>query len=459
MAIPSYCRADGTIDPHTGADGKPYAIGFAIALPDNWNGRFLFQGGGGLDGAISPPYGSSAAGDAPALARGFAVVAMDSGHRGAVFDAAFMKDQQASLDFAYVALGKVTSVAKQIVAQYYGAAPKYSYFVGCSTGGRQAMLAAERYPIEFDGAVSGDPAQRTANSNAGDAWAAVAFNQAAPKDEAGKPMTGKLFSASDRKLLIDSILNECDVKDGLKDGLIFNPFGCGYDPAVIQCKGPKMDSCLSSDQVRSLKKALSPLKDSRGNEIYPGFIFDTGIADSGRGPNAGGLVPSAVPTGPFGLNLATQFDADQVAARIAADAMQTLTDTYAWTNLSTFSGHGGKLLFYHGGSDPWFSPLDTLSYYKKMAEANGGLVQVQGWSRFYFVPGMLHCGGGSAALDKFDMLTAIVNWVEKGRPPDSITATGKAFPGRSRPLCAYPKHAHYKGQGDPENAGSFECRD
>jgi feruloyl esterase len=140
----------------------------------------------------------------------------------------------------------------------------------------------------------------------------------------------------------------------------------------------------------------------------------------------------------------------------ALAGIQPLVDSMS-TNLTTFSGRGGKLIFYHGDSDPWFSPLDTFGYYKDMAAANGGLDAVSKWSQFYFVPGMGHCGGGSA-LDQFDLLSAMVEWVEKGKEPVSVNATGKAFPRRSRPLCPYPKHAQYKGQGDPEDAENFECR-
>ena len=459
VAIPAYCRADGEIDPRIGVDGKPYAIKFAIALPEQWNGRFLFQGGGGLDGSVGMPLGATAAGDDPALARGFAVVSNDSGHEGGVFDASFMKDQLAALDFAYLAIGKVTPVAKQIIARYYGEPAQHSYFVGCSTGGREAMLVSERYPTYFNGVVAGDPAMRTDNSNAGDAWAAVAFNAAAPKDASGKPETGKLFSASDRKLLIDSILGECDAKDGLKDGMIFNFQACHYNPAVLQCTGAKTDTCLSAVQVGALQKAFSPLKDSLGNLIYPAFPFDSGVAAAPPQVGISGLVPSSTPASPFGPDLATTYDPDKVEATIAADAEKRLVDTYYWTNLSTFSGRGGKLLFYHGLSDPWFSPLDTLGYYKKMAAANGGLDQVGTWSRIYLVPGMSHCGGGPATLDDFDMLSAVVDWVEKGTAPDSVDATGKDFPGRSRPLCAYPKHAQYKGSGDPQDASNFVCSD
>jgi hypothetical protein len=457
VPMPAYCRADGEIDPRTGVDGKHYAIGFAIALPDQWNGRFLYQGGGGLDGTVNPPLGAVAAGDDPALARRFVVVSTDSGHQGAVFDSSFLKDQQAALNFAFGAIAKLTPVAKQIIAQYYGEPPEHSYFAGCSMGGREAMTAAERYPTYFDGVVSGDPAMRTDNSNAEDKWAAVAFNQAAPKDASGKPETGKLFSPSDRKLLIDSILNECDALDGLKDGMIFNFQACHYNPAVLRCTGAKTDACLSQVQVGALQKAFSPLKDSIGNEIYPQFPYDTGITASRPQTPIPGLVPSGIPTTPFGPDLATTFDPDQVERTVNANGTRQMINTFGWTNLTTFSGRGGKLIFYHGLSDPWFSPLDTLGYYENMASANGGLTQVENWSRIYFVPGMSHCGGGPATLDNFDMLSAVVKWVEKGTAPDSVIATGKDFPGRSRPLCAYPKHAQYKGSGDPQDAANFVC--
>jgi feruloyl esterase len=140
-----------------------------------------------------------------------------------------------------------------------------------------------------------------------------------------------------------------------------------------------------------------------------------------------------------------------------ADQGEALVATSRWTNLNTFSNHGGKLLFFHGVSDPWFSALDTIDYYERMSKSNGGPAVVNNWSRLYLAPGMGHCNGGEAALDSFDLLTPLVDWVEKGTAP-VVTATGRAFPGRSRPLCSYPQHAHYKGQGDPEKAENFECR-
>jgi feruloyl esterase len=459
VAIPPDCRAEGVIDQRTGFDSKPYAIGFAIALPDNWNGRFLFQGGGGLNGSITPPLGSQAAGDAPALARGFAVVSTDTGHKGAVFDAAFMKDQLADLNFAYIAVGRVAVISKEIIAQYYGQPAKHSYYDGCSTGGREGMLMSQRYPTYFDGVVVGDPAMRTGYSNVGLTYARNAFGQIAPKDASGKPEPSKDFSSSDKKLLADAIMKSCDEKDGLKDGMIFNVKACEFDPAVLKCKGAKTDSCLTDQQVGALQKAFSGPKDSHGKEVYARFPWDTGyILSAGSGPFAvfSSFLPTEGPSMIAAVQPPANLTIDQMVAGVEANESQTLTDT-TWTNLSTFSGHGGKLIFYHGTSDPVFSPFDTLAYYERMAKNNGGLDQVESWSRFFFVPGMNHCAGGPAALDNFDMLGAVVNWVENGTAPDSVVAKGKAFPGRTRPLCAYPKHAQYKGQGDPQDAGSFEC--
>jgi hypothetical protein len=455
VSLPAHCRAEGMMDRRAGVDGKDFGIGFAIALPDDWNGRFLFQGGGGLNGVVRPPLGAQAAGETPALARGFAIVATDGGHTGAVFDASFLQDQQASIDFAYDAVGKLTPIAKQIIARYYRQPAKHSYFAGCSTGGREAMYVAQRYPSFFDGVVAGDPAMRTGYSNIGLTWAAVAFNRIAPVDDAGKPAPSRAFSAGDKKLLVDAILAACDAKDGLQDGLIFDTQSCRFDPAVLTCSGAKTDSCLSAQQVGALTTAFAGPKESRGRQVYPPFPYDTGIAAQEPGAIPGFVLGAGPPVPPSpGLSI----DVDERAAAVAANGYQRLADTAYWTNLSSFIGHGGKLLLYHGMSDPWFSPLDTIDYYERVAGANGGMDQLQQSSRIFLVPGMGHCAGGPATLDRFDLLGAVVDWVESGKPPDRVVATGAAFPGRSRPLCPYPKHAHYTGKGDPEDAGSFECR-
>jgi feruloyl esterase len=454
-AIPSYCRVEGVIHRHKGAGGEEYGIGFALALPEKavWNGDFMMQGGGGSNGVINQPYGASFAGGKPALVRGFAVASTDSGHKakgGNGFDFAFMLDQQAYLDFAYVANATVAEVSKKIIASYYPKPAAHAYFIGCSTGGREAMILSQRYPAAFDGIVSGDPAMRTGLSNlAIGQWIPVAYNQAAPKDAAGKPQIDKFLSDGDRKLFMDALMQRCDARDGAKDGMIFDPMGCDFDPASIACKTGQSEGCIAQEKIAAIKKAFAGPKNSYGTQVYPGFLYDSGIATTQGLP--GLLAPRAF--GIFGpYPASTEIDVDKLALR----ANDPLVEP-ASTNLTTFVANGGKLLFFHGDSDPWFSALDTLGYYQSLAATNGGAGKVAQWSRLYLVPGMGHCGGGPA-LDRFDMLTAVVDWVEKGTAPDAIVSTGQAFPGRSRPLCAYPKHAQYKGSGDTEDAKNFECR-
>lgn len=351
---------------------------------------------------------------------------------------------------------EVRSVEDIDFARYYGQPVKRSYFAGCSTGGREGMLASARFPEAFDGIVAGAPAMRTGHSNLGLAWANVAFNEIAPKDESGKPHPTKVFSASDRKLVIDAILDACDARDGAKDGMIFDVKACQFDPASLVCSAGKNDSCLSPQKAAALKKAITGPKNSRGNQVYPPFPWDSGLAAEGV------AIPGILATGarsPVAPPTRQSINVDQMEDAVAADGRQRLTDTAYWTNLTSFFGRGGKMLFYHGWSDPWFSAFDTVDYYERMAKDSGGIDQVRAKSsRLFAVPGMGHCGSGAATLDRFDLLSAVVDWVEQGKAPESVIATGPALPGRSRPLCAYPQHAQYKGQGNPDDAANFECR-
>lgn len=452
--LPAHCRVEGMIERRTGVDSKPYGIGFAIALPDDWNGRFLYQGGGGLNGTVQNPLGAVAAGERPALLRGFAVVSSDSGHQSrAVFDASFFADQEAALNFFYQSIGKVTTAAKAIIAARYGKAPERSYYAGCSTGGREGMIVTQRYPLLFDGVISGAPAMRTDYSNLGMRSVVTAFNRAAPRDAAGKPLANQAFSDADRQLVLGAILKQCDARDGLADNWLADPIGCDFDPGTLACSGAKSDSCLSQGQVDALRHAVAGPRDSRGQQVYPGFLYDTGIAATGGG--APGFLHAG--QSPVGAPVtATEQDVDAEAA-IAAASYNTLGNS-TFTLLTSFSGHGGKLLFFHGVSDPWFSARDTVQYYDRLARDNGGAEAVQDFSRLFLVPGMGHCSGGAAALDQFDLLTALTDWVERGSAPGSVVATGRAFPGRGRPLCPYPQHAHYQSTGDADNATSFVCR-
>ena len=451
--LPAHCRVEGVINRRKGADGEEFGIGFALALPESaaWNGDFLMQGGGGGNGIVAYPMGASYSGNQPALDRGFAVISSDTGHKAKTgpFDFSFMRDQQAYLDFAFIANAEVAGAAKHIIAQYYARPAAYSYFVGCSTGGREGMILAQRYPTVFNGIVSGDPAMRTGLSNlAIGKWIPVAYNQAAPKDASGRPHIENFLTDDDRKLFMNALTEHCDAKDGVTDGLISDPMGCDFDPAVLACKDGQSDGCIAPVKVAAIKKAFAGPKNSYGTQVYPGFLYDTGIAETGPVP---GLLALGV-NGLFGpYPAATEIDVDKEALHASDPLVEP-----ASTNLSTFSKKG-KLLFFHGDSDPWFSPLDTLRYYQSLAATNGGAEKVSEWSEMFLVPGMRHCGGGPA-LDQFDMLGAVVNWVEKGAAPASVIATGKAFPGRSRPLCPYPKHAQYSGHGDTNDAHNFSCQ-
>jgi feruloyl esterase len=362
-----------------------------------------------------------------------------------------MRDQQAYLDFAFLANAEVAGVAKQMITRYYLKPAAYSYFIGCSTGGREGMILSQRYPTVFNGIVSGDPAMRTGLSNlAIGQWIPVAYNQAAPRDASGKPQIERFLTDADRKLFMDALMAKCDARDGVADGMIFDPLHCDFDLAEVDCKPGQSDACIAPAKVAAIKKAFSGPKNAYGTQVYPGFLYDAGITTKGFVPGLLALGPGGI-FGPY--TTATELDVDKAALHVSDPLVEP-----ASTNLTTFSLHGGKLIFFHGDSDPWFSPLDTLGYYKSLAETNGGAEKVSEWSRMFLVPGMAHCGGGPS-LDHFDMLSAVVDWVEKGTAPDHVIATGAAFPGRSRPLCPYPTHAQYKGSGDTQDASNFQCQD
>ena len=450
VQLPAHCKVEGAMESRTGSDGKPYAIRFEINLPVEWNGRFLFQGGGGLNGSVRPALGNIVAGDKAALARGFAVVSNDTGHQASGFDASFMADQQAALNFLYQANEKVTVAAKQIVAAHYGRPAHHNYFVGCSTGGREAMMMSQRFPGYFDGIVAGAPAMRTSYSNLALRWATTQLNAVAPVDAQGRPETAKALSETDRKLVIDGLLEACDALDGAKDGLVFAAHRCEFDPAKLACTGAKTDSCLTTAQASAVKRALAGPRTAEGRQVYPGFPPDTGLTATRGLP--GLLVGTVIPEGG---PAATTMDVDAADAA-AHDGRSMLGDTNAWTNLSGFRSRGGKLLFYHGNSDPWFSAFETVRYYDSLGRDNGP-TPVADWSRLFLVPGMAHCAGGETTLDRFDMVGAIVNWVEHGQAPDSVLATGISMPGVSRPLCPYPQVPRFSGQGDMRSAANYSC--
>lgn len=452
QSLPPHCHVTGSFEHRTGINDVPYAIGFAINLPQDWNGRFLFQGGGGLNGAVREPVGSGAAGSRSALARGFAVVSTDSGHTGGGFDASFMDDQQALLNFQFQANAKTTKVARPIVEVYYGSAPHHSYFVGCSTGGREGMIMAQRFPQLFDGIVSGAPAMRTTVSNLALRWISnqyVGLANTNPHDP---------FNEGEESLIMGALMDSCDALDGNEDGLIFNRASCDFDPRGLACsahpgKTPGQQ-CLADEKAEALARAMGGPVNAAGLPVYVSYPYDSGIDDTGGLPGlliAGG----SPPIGPNGADLDHQdVDAEFMAAISANEAVGSTATMY---NLSTFISGGGKQIFYHGESDPWFSANDTVRYFEQLGESNAAVAPVEDYGRLYLVPGMAHCAGGERTVDAFDLLTPIVEWVENGEGPGAVTATGASMPGQRRPLCPFPTYAYFQG-GDADDMASYQCR-
>jgi feruloyl esterase len=448
MTLPPHCHVAGSFERRTGVDGKQYAIGFALNMPAEWNGRFLFQGGGGLNGSIREPTGGQAAGERTALEQGFAVVATDSGHQGSGFDGSFMADQQALLNFQFQANAKTTEVALPIVEAYYGDAPHHNYFVGCSTGGREGMIMAQRYPYLFDGIVSGAPAMRTTLSNLALRWISNQYVKArveTPRDP---------FTPEEEQLVMGALMQQCDALDGQADGLIFNRTSCNFDPTELACSASTpAGQCLAPNKAEALARAMAGPVNAAGLPVYVPYPYDSGIDDAGGLP--GLLLAGGSP--PIGLNGADMQDQNVDAEFLEAIAAnEALGSTASYYNLSSFIGNGGKQIFYHGEADAWFSANDTVRYFEELGEANAAVEPLDEYGRLYLVPGMAHCQGGELTPDSFDLLTPIVEWVENGAEPGAVTATGRSMPGQSRPLCPYPSYAHYRS-GDAADARNYEC--
>jgi hypothetical protein len=494
---PEHCEVIGSIRERTGSDGKAYAIGFHLRMPVAWNERFVFQGGGGVDGFLGDALGSTGPGQADnAVSRGYAVVSTDAGHR---FEAGvpgiggvlFGVDPQARLDFGYNALDVTTRVARRIVQLHYGTRARYSYFIGCSNGGRQGMVASQRFPGHFDGIVAGNPGFNLPRAAIAEAWDSQAFGRAATQvDVGGEPYLPTSFSFGDLGLVAGAVLAACDGRDGLEDGIIDNGPACRFDPGVLECPSAKDATCLAREQVAALRDVFAGARSSRGLPLYSDWPYDAGIAAPGwrvwkigfpAAPGqplvnnainltlgAGALPyvfmtpPDLVPaSGLVSYMFGFDFDADAPrifrTSGIYTESAQDFM-TAASPDLDRFARLGHKLIVYHGVSDPVFSVNDTLRWYRRLARRAQG--RADRFARLFLVPGMNHCGGGPAT-DQFDALTAIVDWVERGRAPDRIVARANAaspWPGRTRPLCAFPGQARYRGVGDVDDASSFACR-
>ncbi|MGL9620360.1 tannase/feruloyl esterase family alpha/beta hydrolase [Bradyrhizobium sp. U531] len=490
--LPAHCEVIAHLDERTGADGQTFAIGLHLRLPETWNGRFVFQGQGGTDGVIGNGDAQPGGGQPSALNQGYATVTTDAGHGnapGPLGGASFGLDPQARIDFGYRADDVVTRQAKRFIQAYYGRQPSYSYFLGCSNGGRHGMVMTQRFPEHFDGVAAGAPAFRMPEKGLAGAASTQGFAEIAPKAPDGRPILAQALSQADMELLAKAIVQSCDDGDGLADGIIDNVPACRFSPRTLQCPAEKTASCLSAAQVAALENHFQGPTTAQGQRIYAPYPYDSGIAAAGWRRWILGTAPDSRVNAfnvSFGATLAYLYmtpphaplanDADAVydfyrtvdvtaaharifgtSAAMPQSSVQTISANSV--DLSGFRQRRGKLLLYHGVSDPTFSALDTLDWYKRLTNAAGGETETADFARLFLVPGMNHCSGGPAT-DSFDVLTPLVNWVEQGHAPDSIAARAGAttpWPERSRPLCPYPRQARYLGHGSIEQAENFAC--
>jgi feruloyl esterase len=434
--LPAHCRVALTIKPTTQSDIKS-----EVWLPlSGWNGKFLAVGNGAWGGSIQ--YAALA----DSLKRGYAAASTDTGHTGA--DASFaMASTEKLIDFGYRAVHETAVQGKATVKALYGAAPRFSYFNGCSGGGRQAFMAAQRYPADFDAIVAGAPGYNRTDA----AFQTIQMIQATHKTPAS------FIPANKYPAIRQAALNACDANDGLKDGLIGDPTACRFDPAVLACTGADSPTCLTQPQIEAARMIYSPVRDASGREIStglePGSEMHWGSV-SGDTPHGmyNDLLRFVVFKDPQWdyrtLDVSKHLD----MARKADDGILAATST----DLTPFVTRGGKLLIYHGWEDQNIPPRSSVNYYTQLVSTMGP--QVESAVKLYMVPGMGHCGGGSGP-NQFDMLAALEEWREHGRAPGAILASrvedGRVT--RTRPLCPYPQRATYDGTGSIDQAGNFAC--
>lgn len=497
--LPAHCEIHGTLGSRIGADGQQYAIRYHLRLPVEWNGGFFFEGGGGTDGVVGAALGMIGTDQVPALARGYAVVSEDSGHDNAIDDdparggiAAFGGDPVARADYGGGSLKPVADAAKAAIERFYGRRAGHSYFVGCSKGGQEGMAFAQRYPDEFDGIVAAAPGfalPRAALAQTADVQTFSALAAATPGAPLSSAALTGAFAPAQLALVRSAVLDACDALDGLRDGIVADFPRCTTQrvlPALrrAECLPNGSGACLSPHQVDALIRSLAGPHAGDGTPLYATWPWDGGIGSEGwrlwklgnehmpalnilTGAPALAMIFTVPPT-PIAddpqamLAWQRRFDIGRDWRRIYATS--PTFPRSAWTDisarspdLSAFRAHGGKLIVPQGGSDPVFSINDTLAWYGAVQARTGG--QAADFVRVFPVPGMNHCSGGPAT-DRFDAFAALVDWVENHHAPNRIAArAGPAspWPGRTRPLCAYPALARYTGHGSIEDARNFVC--
>lgn len=469
--VPALCRVQGSLHPSDDSN-----IGFELWMPaTDWNGKYVQLGNGGLAGSINPSQ------FVPKALLGFATAATDDGHKGGGTDGSWALGHPEKVkDFGYRAVHETSEAAKKLIHLYYGSPAKYAYFNGCSEGGREAMMEAQRYPKDFNGILAGATAHYWTELMAAFAWNAQALNS-----------NESYIAAPKRPAIEKAAIAACASPTGVDDNFIDDPLHCHFDPSVLLCKGPETDSCLTSPQVDALKKIYGGPKNSRtGAEISPGYepgaeaeaglpglSYVSYVFGSGPGASLDSMFSSAF-YGAFVFD-----DPKWTFAKLNFDSDVALTDQKVGNalnasdpNLAPFKAAGGKLLQYHGWNDGSPSPLHAVDYYEKVEKKLGGLEKTQSFYRLYMVPGMMHCGTGPGpnafgnptdlvpANDaEHNIAIALEEWVERGKSPDTLIATKHVDDNptgavsMTRPLCAYPAIARWNGKGNAKEAANWRC--
>ena len=443
-SLPAFCRVALTVSPQ---------IRIEVWLPkDNWNGRYRGEGGGGYAGQVS--YGGLAAG----LRAGYATASTDTGHPSSVGGTFALNsdgtlNRQSIVDFAERSLHELAIKSKAVIKAYYDRAPTFSYWNGCSTGGRQGLIAAQRFPQEYEGLVIGAPAINWDRFIAAELWPQIVMNKSV-----GAPVaTSKLTAVT------NAAVAACDASDGVKDGIINDPRKCSYDPSALACKaGDDPAACLAPQEVDAVRKIWNGPASASGERLWFGLERGTPL-----GFLAGGSpFPIASTHFQYWIRQDPKFDWHTLReADFEADfnTSQRKFNEVIGTddpNLAAFRKRGGKMIIWHGEADPLIFPRGTVNYFERVLAANGGARQVSQFARLFMAPGVGHCGGGDGP-NPVGVFETMVNWVEKGVAPDSLPASRRREDGTvmSRPLCPYPTIARWNGSGSTDEAGNFSCVD
>jgi feruloyl esterase len=454
IQAPAFCRVAATVEKE---------VRIELWMPKAWNHKLVAVGNGGLAGSIS--YAAMA----KPLLQGYAASSTDTGHQApTTTDGEWaLGHYDRIVNFADRATHLMAEADEVVLQHYYGAQPAHAYFTGCSQGGHEALIEAQRYPNDFDGIVAGDPANNwTHHYVGGHLWTALAVD-------------GDGYLTEDKvQLLADAVNAQCDGLDGVKDGVLNDPRRCKFRPEALLCHGSDTSKCLTATQVAAVEKIWSGLRTPEGQQIYPGLMpgGEAGTGGwasyiTGNGPGTGRHALLSAPFFRFFVFDDPTWDMRtfHFAAKDGFDSDIDRTDTKLGAlfnavnpDLSQFRARGGKLIHYHGWSDPDITPLNSINYYESVVRAQGGeahgLASTQTFYRLFMVPGMWHCAGGPGATT-FDMLEPLNEWVEKGTAPERVIASRQANGKveRTRPLCPYPMEAQWKGTGNTDEEANFAC--